>query len=226
MGGFPSFVRSRSFTIRYPNLGDYWVAICHLIRFQRLAHRKHFLTIPAPTGPAFTSIAERKDLILEIARILGVESEIAFSNRPPEMSLPVHPARNGATLYIPGSAHTKRHWIAWQFDGVSHPELNPEKKQLEAILDLFPKEILRRVGKPLSLRESTEILMHSKYFIGVSSGMSHVAASAEVPSYIFLNPRLSKRDQLDVYRHLRRWNPYPGVRFFSTRQDLEATIAL
>lgn len=221
MGGHLSFGRPRVYGITHPFLGDHWVSICHLVRFRRFSRIPHRLGLQ-PAGHLTTE--QRIALVKEIAKILNVEPEIEFTNERPELDLHVHPARNGKTLLIPGAALAKREFIAFQFDGVSQPQYNPTAEELESFQGCFDKNQLRRVGRPLTLQESMRILAASKLFIGVSSGMSHLAASASTPALIYLKRGLKEQSDLANYKHLRRWNPYPNTRFFTNAAELDQIL--
>jgi len=221
MGGRLSFQRPRIYGITYQFLGDHWVSICHLVRFRRFSRVPHRLGIQPIAG---MTAEQRVGLVKQIARILKVESEVEFADEPPELNLHVHPARNGQTLLLPEAARIKREFIAFQFDGVSQPQLNPTAEELESFLACFDKSLLRRVGKPLTLEESMQVLATSKLFIGVSSGMSHLAASASTPALIYFKGGLERHSQLANYKHLRRWNPYPNTRFFSSAGELKRIL--
>jgi hypothetical protein len=218
MGGRQSFQKPRVFGVTYEYLGDHWVGLCHFIRFRRFSRMPHRLGMQPSAG---LTAEQRVGLVKQIAKILNVESELEFANEPPELPLAIHPARNGETLYLPGASLAKREWIACQFNGVSQPQLNPTAEELDSFLGCFEKCLLRPVGKPLTLVESMQTLAESKLFIGVSSGMSHLAASAKTPSLIYLKG--GARDQSN-YKHLRRWNPYPNTHFFSDVAELRRIL--
>jgi hypothetical protein len=237
MGGRLSLERPRVYGVAYSQLGDHWVALCHLVRFRRLSRLPHRLGIVSTSKMG----AEQRVLLLkQIAKILNVESELEFADEPPELVLPVHPARNGVTLEFPGALRARRDFIAFQFDGDSMSDFNPTTEELESFLACFESGLLRRVGRPLTLEESIQILANSKLFVGVSSGMSHLAASANTPSLIFSRggaatdrSKLSIVDKygdlwrsLDIYKRLRRWHPYRNTRFFSNLDELRRALRM
>jgi len=222
MGGRESLVRPRIFGITYPYLGDTWVGLSHLVRFRNYSNQPHLLRLES-IGEITSR--DRESLIAEISSLLGIEKSISLTDCRAELPLPVHPARNGAALLSPKVKQYGRKYVAYQFDGVSQPQLNPSEKEIEEFLGLFDASCLRRIGKPLTLAESMEILLQSKLFLGVSSGMSHLAASAATTSLIY-NKGDSFRDgrRLKVYRHLLRWHPYPNARLFSDVKSLAALL--
>lgn len=234
MGGRLSFQKPRVYKVPYQQMGDHWVSLCHFVRFRRFSRISHRLGIQSLPG---ITAEQRVSLLKQIARILNVESELEFTNKPPELYLPVHPARNGKTIQIPDASLTRRKFIAFQFDGISHPQFNPTAEELETFLAYFESSSLCRIGKPLTLEESMQVLANSKLFIGVSSGMSHLAASANTPTLIFMKgvgkgqndlnivDKNNRRwSNLDIYKHLRRWHPYPNTYFFSDVIELERIL--
>jgi hypothetical protein len=223
MGGSLSFRRPRVFGIAEPHLGDHWIAFCHFIRFRRFSRLSHRLGLKPGLG---ITTEQWVSLVRQIATILKVEAELEFADEPPELELPVHPARNGKTLLIPHSFQTTRKFIAFQFDGISRPDLNPTPEEVESFLACFDQSLLRRVGRPLTLEECVQVLATSKLFMGISSGMSHVAASTGTPALLFLKGGAKDQNRLKVYQHLRRWNPYPNTHIFSNVNELKRILAL
>lgn len=77
--------------------------------------------------------------------------------------------------------------ITVQFDGKSTPELkNAPPADVLRILDWAERHDLKvvTVGKNLGLEKSIWAMKQSVLFVGVDSGMSHVAHSVGVPTYI------------------------------------------
>jgi hypothetical protein len=211
MGGRESLRRPRIFGITYTQLGDHWVGLCHYIRFRRFSRQAHKLSVPT---------SERMSLLYRIASILGVESELEFTGAKPELEVAVHPARNGRTLVIPNSANDHRAHIAYQFDGKSHAHLNPTAEEVAGFLGCFDCSQLRPVGLPSTLEQSAKILVGAKLFVGVSSGMSHLAASAGTPSLIYAK----NGGGVNEYKRLKLWNPYSNTRFFSSAEELKKQL--
>lgn len=222
MGGIASWRRPRVYGICYPQLGDHWVGLCHLVRFRRLTGIPHVLSLPEEYG---RSSDQRIALAKEIAGLLRCGSELEFSVRPAELSLPVHPARNGRTIVLSDARSAERNLLAYQFDGISHRELNPSPEEEASFLDCFAGTPRQKIGRPLSLAESMAALLHARLFIGVSSGMSHVAASAGTPTLIYVKHPLTAQPGVETYAHLRRWNPYPETHFFSSLSELKDILA-
>lgn len=84
--------------------------------------------------------------------------------------------------------------FCYQFDGKSHKCKNLPPKDEELVLKTMKDEGYEtiRLGKHLSLKECLEIMSHSELFLGVDSGMMHVAHSSGVPTYIARNLRLAE----------------------------------
>jgi len=69
------------------------------------------------------------------------------------------------------------------------------------------------VGEHIGLAKSIEIMSKSQIFIGIDSGMSHVASSVGVPVYLYF---WKKDDSFDVFRtHTRK-----GINTFNNFDDL------
>ena len=221
MGGVASWLRPRVFGMGYAQLGDHWIGLSHLIRFRRISRKPHRLSLQASVN-FFQE--QRISLIQEIAGILQVQSEVEFTDVPAELGLPAHPARNGNTLLHPRCFRSSRRFIAYQFDAISHSHLNPTSSEVMSFLGCFDQSELRRIGRPLTLGESMDLLVHSRLFIGVSSGMSHMAASACTPALIYIKGGLNSDGGISDYNRIRRWNPYPNTYFFSNISDLAVIL--
>ena len=77
--------------------------------------------------------------------------------------------------------------ICFQFDGRSYAsKKNPPDSDI-ALIEKFAAQqnyTLLKVGKPLSIQQSINIMADSCLFVGVCSGMSHVAHSVGLPVYL------------------------------------------
>lgn len=83
--------------------------------------------------------------------------------------------------------------VCFQFDGVTHPQkTNPPPEDLAQLLGAWlPAGIeFIRLGRPLSIADDVRLLSRSDAFLGVDSGMSHIAHSAMVPCFLlqYLEP--------------------------------------
>jgi hypothetical protein len=83
----------------------------------------------------------------------------------------------------PWRANERHQGIVCQFDGISSAESkNPPPDQLPGILRTLsgyaPTLVL---GKTHSLTQITELMRSAKLFVGVCSGMSHLAHSTGIP---------------------------------------------
>lgn len=221
MGAAASLKRPRTFKITYPQLGDHWVALSHFVRFKEYSRQPHRISLQASQG---ITVEMRKSLLVQIAKILKVEEQLEFTDLPAELELPIHPARNGQTLVVPNAASSQRELIAYQFDGISHSHWNPTDAEVQSFFESLPAKKLCRIGRPLTLEESMNILLKSSLFIGVSSGMSHLAASAGTPTFIYCKGGLTDNAGLEIYRRLKRWNCYPKTKFFSTLPELKRLL--
>jgi hypothetical protein len=80
-------------------------------------------------------------------------------------------------------------WIAYQFDGRSHHHKNLSRNQEHEILSAIRRRGFKpvRLGGHISLMECVDILSRSHMFVGVDSGMSHIAHSVRIPMILFAN---------------------------------------
>lgn len=77
--------------------------------------------------------------------------------------------------------------ICYQFDGASTPELkNPPPAELALLLDWIHWSGFEgvRLGLPMTIEQDLEALTNAVAFIGVDSGMSHLAHSVGTPTFI------------------------------------------
>ncbi len=83
------------------------------------------------------------------------------------------------------SSWGKHAYYAYQFDGVSSPELkNPPQSDINKIHDfLFPFPSIK-VGLPMNAAASMSALAGCAFFVGVDSGMSHLAHSVGCPIFL------------------------------------------
>jgi len=207
--------------VQYVLLGDQWVGLTNYLRLRRQTGLAHRLCLPPAYG---VSADSRKALMIEVASTLGVLDEVIFSDCLPDAFLPPHPPADGQVLQFQDAGSHERNYVAYQFDGYSHSWLNPTEEEMQGFLSCFSKSELIKVGRPLTIQQSADVLKRSKLFIGVSSGMSHIAASAGVKQFIYLTDKVKEHNHIRPYPHLRLWNPYRDLRFFSNLAQLKAQL--
>ena len=208
--------------IEYPALGDHWIGLSHFIKVVNLTKRNHRLSLHECYG---RSREYRNDIVTQLSELIGCEHKISFSTSDPDIILPVHPPRDGKIIKLSNSeVKPNLKVLAFQFDGLSHPHLNPTNYEVEKFLELFDGWDVIKIGLPLTLKQSFNLLCSSNLFIGVSSGMSHLAASLGIPSFIYFKGGVNSPKGSKIYKHLKRWNPYPQTYFYSSLNELQ-TIA-
>ncbi len=77
--------------------------------------------------------------------------------------------------------------ICYQFDGRTRPSAtNPPSSEVEAFLAFWVSEGYEaiRLGLPMSMTQSIRWLSVCDAFIGVDSGISHLAHSVQVPTFL------------------------------------------
>jgi hypothetical protein len=221
-GGSPESGIGDVFGARYPSLGDLWVGLSHLIWLaRRTGHRLKFSFDPS-LAPGL--ISEREALATEILRLFNAESEVQIVSENIARFLPVHPPRNGRIVWINPRCSSDSGLVAYQFDGISRPDLNPSFEDISSFLSVLNKSQAVRVGLPKTLSESFHLIEQARLFIGVSSGMSHVAASLRKPCFIYFKPAQDAKGRMQDYARLKRWHPYPGTKFFSSAQELNRLL--
>jgi hypothetical protein len=74
----------------------------------------------------------------------------------------------------------------------------------------------RLVGRPLSLAQSIDVMCNSRFHIGIDSGMTHVARSIGLPTYVY-----TAQLNLDW---IGSWHPLNALRLFRTIEELETLL--
>jgi len=69
-----------------------------------------------------------------------------------------------------------------------------------------------RVGLPKTLEQSINDMCHSDFFVGIDSGMAHVARSVGIPVFLY-------RGKLDT-DWIYKWHPEGSVTLFDTIPEL------
>ena len=164
-----------------PGLGDNWYAINKLLRTEEQS-----ILISRYCRPEHAYRTDCKDRLLEILPLLDTPTNrIKIVDQiPTNFKTGFYKLPWDAPYY-----RTHKKWIGgeiitYQFDGNHFKRVNglPNFQLLESILDtLETKYDVIKLGKHLSLKENIELLAKSKCFLGVSSGMMHVAHSVGVP---------------------------------------------
>lgn len=80
-----------------------------------------------------------------------------------------------------------RKTVAYQFDGRSSgDQKNPPQEHIDMFLSWAKESGITavRVGLPASIRECIDIMCSADAFVGACSGMSHLAISVGIPTYV------------------------------------------
>jgi hypothetical protein len=221
-GGSPKSAIDNVFGVRYDCLGDLWVGLSHLIWLARRTGRRLKFSFDPSLGPELVN--GREALASEILRLFDAQREVQVVRENITRFLPVHPPRNGRIVWITPHCSTDSGSVAYQFDGISRPDLNPSFEEISSFLSLFNEGQATRVGLPKTLSESFHMIERARFFIGVSSGMSHIAASLRKPCFIYFKRGRDAKGRVQDYARLKRWHPYPGTKFFSSAQDLNRLL--
>ncbi len=213
------------FGVCYEGLGDLWVGLSHLIWLaRRTGRRPKFSFVGARwlLDPRF--LCEKEALASEILRLFNAEKEVKVVRENITRLLPVHPPRNGRTIRISPRCSHHSSLIAYQFDGISRPEFNPTPEEVSSFLSLFDGRHAVRIGLPKRLSESFHLIEQAQYFMGVCSGMSHIAATLGKPCFIYFKPGQDAKSRVRDYVRLKRWHPYHGTKFFSSVEELNCLV--
>jgi Glycosyltransferase family 9 (heptosyltransferase) len=222
-GGSPKSAIDNIFGARWNHpLGDLWVGLSHLIWLARQTGRRLKFSVDPSLAPG--PISEREALATEILRLFNAESDVQIVRENITCFLPVHPPRNGRIVWINPRCSSDSGLVAYQFDGIAHSDLNPSFEEISSFLSLFNEGQAVRVGLPKTLSESFHMIERARLFIGVSSGMSHIAASLRKPCFIYFKPGRDAKGRMQDYARLKRWHPYSGTKFFSSAQDLNRLL--
>ena len=165
------------------NLGDHWATLQHLITRSYVTREEQLLSRwqhGKDYGPRFEEM---------LALIGGPErAQVSVVDRPYNTEL------NGYDVWATPYWPTVRTWnpshhhsgVVYQFDGISSAEAkNPPEAELRDIMAyLRAWEDVTPLGKHMSLAEVVDELRQAKLFVGVDSGMSHIAHSVGVPTII------------------------------------------
>jgi hypothetical protein len=132
--------------------------------------------------------------------------------------------------YVP----TKSKWsgggsgkICYQFDGRSEGEdKNLSKEEEGELLDIWGRGYgVENLGGMRNLGEVVELMSGSELFVGIPSGMSHVAHSVGIPTVIILTEAMLKKYggfgyyRQSVYCNKRNMVFYRGVRSLMVDSD-------
>lgn len=232
-GGRPESAINEVFSVSYPgfdealpksNLGDLWVGLSHLIWLARRTGRRLKFSFDPSFDPEFLN--KREALVAEILRLFKAESDVEVVRENVTRLLPVHPPRNGRILRIIPRSSPDSRLVVYQFDGISHPELNPNSAEISSFLSLFDEQQAVRVGLPKTLSESFHLIEQAQCFIGVCSGMSHIAATLGKPCFIYFKRGPDSGSSVQEYARLKRWQPYHRTKFFSLAAELGRLVRL
>ena len=164
------------------SLGDLWATCNWLLR------RSEAQQVPIYLSRWQDGAIDIKPLLDEILSLVESTGYVRVVDEPPTQciddryavwSLPYCPTRQ---RWTPGPYGR----IAIQLDGRSYAkEKNPPDDE-RALLESpwMPGSTITKIGLPLTLEQSVEVLAHSDVFLGVCSGMSHVAHSVGTPCFL------------------------------------------
>ena len=159
------------------HLGDCWIRMCKYINLSKITK-------------SIVRFIEPNDKHKEILPLL----EPAFIENISKRDVPdCDKLSNGrylenccyAKTRVVWSGGIKRNRICYQFDGrFSGRRKNPPENDLFKLVDFINGVDFVRLGGHLSLEKCVNIMANSDCFLGIDSGMSHIAHSVGVPTFI------------------------------------------
>jgi len=172
-------------------LGDCWASVNYLLRKSEIIGEPVKLCTWFHGGHGM--IRDVKQKLEEIIPLLNSKGTIILTEKKGDQYL------NADQVYQDPYFKThmewtenKRSYFSYQFDGFSHKKFsNMSKEEEEKILKHITNKgyVVRKLGKNQTIRECVRILAESKFFVGVDSGMMHLAHSVGTPVYAILNKR-------------------------------------
>ena len=184
-------------------LGDSWGITHFLLRESERTGQPARLAWELPEHDYGAQVC--RDLIARIAGLLDSTGTIELIKGAAETTIiqhtdiwngaPYFRMRDAVQRWRPGGTH-----ICYQFDGRSIPTLkNPPANEIPILLSWAPEREFVKVGLPLSLEESIYRMSTCALYVGVCSGMSHVAHSVQCPMLL-----------IQYKQHLDNWHPREG----------------
>jgi len=127
-----------------------------------------------------TTGTKSSTLFQEVIEALGCQGKVFITQKPATSTIDSRPISYFPTMkkWTFGPYHR----ICYQFDGICKGGL-PEGMEKQ-LLSSFPNYEMIRLGGHLRVQENVEIATTSDLFIGVNSGMAHLARSVGIPTLI------------------------------------------
>lgn len=161
------------------HLGDMFILVSAALRLSEQTGQPTYLQAKGPAGVMLTNT-----MIQDIAALCDSHGTVVPTNEPATESF----GQLWKKLWL---MPTKKRWTpgphgrcAYQFDGRSMPEKNPPDEDVPKLLAAMARKAEPvKVGLPLSIAESVEVLATSDFFVGSASGLAIVAWAVGVPVY-------------------------------------------
>ncbi len=184
------------------HLGDMWIFVSAGLRLSEHLGEPVHLEAPRTGQRGATS----STMIDEIAAVMDSTGSVVASHGTPTESfgnlwrkLYLHPTRK---RWVGGVNAVQLGRVAWQFDGRTMPEKNPPADDIPRLLAAMEQHGAPvKVGLPLTIAQSVEMLATSDFFVGCASGLALMAWSVGVPVYYL-------EYGMDVARFITGGQPY------------------
>lgn len=161
------------------HLGDMWIFVSAGLRLsERLGEPVKL------EAPRFEREATSLTMIEEIAAVMDSKGSVIASKETPTESfgnlwkhLYLHPTRKRWQPQPFG----KYSRVAYQFDGRTMPEKNPPPADIPRILAAIERHGRpQKLGLPLTIAQSVDMLATSDFFVGCASGLALMAWSVGI----------------------------------------------
>ncbi len=163
------------------HLGDQWATINRMLL---ASNNTHYVC----RASCLIDGVDYSKRMLEIIDLLDHKGQIELVKEPATRTLG-QPCILTAEPYLP----TKQRWaggkgmgVCYQFDGLKAAEgnKNPPPDELIELETWCSEHDGVRLGNHLTLAQCVDIMANSSLFVGVCSGMSHIAHSVGIPTFI------------------------------------------
>lgn len=172
--------------------GDRWAAVNYILQ----QGQTNYFSVQCPQA-----LQARR-----ILRALRTDSVLLPSPLPPNARPAICEAFSRPWLQtrVAWSPQVDPRLVTFQFDGRSFADrknLTPQEEQFLQIILLNLGYRLENVGGMRPLRNIIRLLARSTFFVGVCSGVSHIARSVGTPSFVISNRLAYHRELRYTYRH-------------------------
>jgi hypothetical protein len=161
-------------------LGDIWTSICYLIKLSDQTKQPTTISAIDKYG------GNQTNTLNEIINLFNANNKIHITQKLPTRPLTFDIWRQ-PTLKIPNKQwqRKKYHRICYQLDGISNAiKKNPPPGDIPRLTNFINGYEFIKLGRPLTIIQNIEELLHCDLFFGVCSGISFIAHSVGCPVFL------------------------------------------